>query len=250
MEKPCPAELYAKLHTGNPGDLAFYREQCRGTESLLELGCGYGRVLETLAGEDRRLVGLDMNPALLNLARNRLRPGDRVELVQGDMRRFAFRCKFDRILIPYSGLYCLLSEGEVRSCFQRIADHLEPGGRLIFDAYSADAFHRELTTNKGDASDDDEVANIIHDGVAYQVVEQADWSRDEQRLDVVYTYEPRQGGYSVAAPLTHRYLLSDQIAPLLDAAGLRLVSLAGNYDGSPLDDDSDLIVATAELASK
>ncbi len=248
MQKPYPAELYAKLHLGNPGDLDFYRGQCRGAGTILELGCGYGRVLESLAGEDRSLVGLDLNPGLLELAEKRLGTRPRVSLVRGDMRCFAFRRKFDRILIPYSGLYCLLSEDEVKSCFQRVADHLAPEGRLIFDTYSADAFHRDLPSAEGGESEIDAIANIVQDGTAYAVVEQADWSRDEQRLDVVYTYEPRQGGQSIAAPIAHRYLLSDQFAPLLEAAGLQLVTLCGSYDGAALNDDSDLIVATAKLS--
>ena len=248
MQKPYPAELYAKLHLGNPGDLDFYRGQCRGVGAILELGCGYGRVLETLVGEDRSLVGLDLNRGLLELAAKRLGTRRRVALVLGDMRCFAFRRKFDRILVPYSGLYCLLSGDEVTACFQCVADHLAPEGRLIFDAYSADAFHRELPSPEGADRDVDAIANIVQDGTAYQVVEQANWSRDEQRLDVVYTYEPRQGGHEIAAPIAHRYLLSDQIAPLLAAAGLELISLFGNYHGAPLTDDSDLIVATARLA--
>jgi SAM-dependent methyltransferase len=254
MENSTPAELYAKLHTGNPGDLDFYREQCLGAQSILELGCGYGRVIEALAEEGRQLVGLDLNRGLLALAARRLRPypSARVVLVQGDMRRFAFERKFDRILIPYSALYCLLSGDEVRACFRRVAEHLSPGGRLIFDAYSADVFHRELPSDgasaDGDEPESDEVTNIVHEGIAYQVVEQADWVRVLQRLDVVYAYEPRQGGHSIAAHIAHRYLLSDQVAPLLEAAGLQLETMAGDYAGSALDDDSDLMIVTALLA--
>jgi SAM-dependent methyltransferase len=250
MADSYPAELYAKLHTGNLGDLAFYRAQCSGAESILELGCGYGRVLESLARTDRRLLGLDKHRGLLALAKKRLRQTDsgRIDLVQGDMRRFAFRFKFDRILIPYSGLYCLLSADEVRTCFQQIAKHLQPTGRLVFDAYAADVFHHELLPAEGDGSEKDEIATIVHRGTVYQVVEQATWTREEQRLDVVYAHEPREGGTSIAAHLTHRYLLRGQIAPLLDAAGLRLVSLSGDYEGTGLDADSDLIVATAQLA--
>ncbi len=45
MHNPYPPALYAELHVGNPGDLAFYREHCVGASSILELGCGYGRVM-------------------------------------------------------------------------------------------------------------------------------------------------------------------------------------------------------------
>lgn len=258
MENSYPPELYAKLHLGNPGDLAFYREQCRGASTILELGCGYGRVLEALLGEDRRLVGLDLDRGLLELAQRRLRDLDlgRPELVQGDMRHFAFGSRFDRILIPYSALYCLLSIDDVLACLSQIAEHLAPDGRLVFDAYSVDVLHRESLEEhageeeeEGDPSEQaEEVASIVHEGIVYHVVEQSDWSRQEQRLHVAYVHEPRQGGPSIATHLEHRYLLSEQIAPLLDASGLRLVSLTGDYDGTPISDDTELIIATAQLA--
>ncbi len=251
METSYPPELYARLHTGNPGDLAFYREQCRRATTILELGCGYGRVLEALADEKRQLVGLDKSPGLLALARQRLRnkvPAQ-IELVLGDMRRFAFNMRFDRILIPYSGIYCLLSSGDVRACLQRVAEHLNPDGRLVFDAYAADSFHRNCEAEEDDATDEaQEIATIVNEGVTYHVVEQSEWARDDQRLDVVYTHEPRQGGYVIATRLEHRYLLSEQIEPLLAEAGLEPVSLAGDYDGGRLDEDSDLIVVTARLS--
>jgi tRNA G46 methylase TrmB len=43
------AELYRLTHRGNPGDVGFYRKLCSGVQSVLELGCGYGRLLAALA---------------------------------------------------------------------------------------------------------------------------------------------------------------------------------------------------------
>lgn len=256
MPNPYPPELYAKLHLGNPGDLEFYRDQCRDAESILELGCGYGRVLEALCDGDRRLVvGLDLDRGLLGLAQARLRTATAcpIELVRGDMRRFGFDRKFDRILIPYSAIYCLLSIVDLHACLSNISEHLNPDGLLVFDAYSADAFHRPAAKKReGDASDEtdeaDEVARIDHDGAIYHVIERTEWSPEEQRLDVVYLHEPRRGGTSIATRLEHRYLLSEQIAPLLESAGLRLLSLTGDYLGTQIRDDSEMLVATAQLA--
>ena len=51
------AELYELLHSGTPGDLAFYRKWCRGADNVLELGCGYGRVLCALSPRFRPASG-------------------------------------------------------------------------------------------------------------------------------------------------------------------------------------------------
>ena len=67
------AVFYALTHRGNRGDLAFYSSLCRGARSVLELGSGYGRVLESLASTRRRVVGLERDAALRALSRRNLR---------------------------------------------------------------------------------------------------------------------------------------------------------------------------------
>jgi len=88
------AELYALTHRGNPGDVAFYGEVCRGAKSVLELGSGSGRLLTALAGTKRRVVGLELAPELVALAKRNLRalPAAKrksVRVLKADMRDFA-----------------------------------------------------------------------------------------------------------------------------------------------------------------
>jgi len=248
MESHYPAALYAKLHLGNPGDLEFYRAQCSGARNILELGCGYGRVLEALCDEPRTLVGLDADRAQLALAEHLLEDKNRksLHLVQGDMQRFEFAQKFDRILLPYSGIYCLLEEPHVERCLLHVARHLTPDGQFIFDAYGADDFHRDPTDQNEERDEaPEDVATLVHDGITYEVSEQTRWWRDEQRMDVVYIHEPREGGHSIATPLKHRYLLTPQIEPLLNKAGLKLTSLKTHFlNTSP----TDHIIVSAQLA--
>lgn len=266
MAEPSPAELYEKLHVGNPGDLAFYREQCSGAASILELGCGYGRVLEAVSGADRQVVGLDLDPDLLNLARKRVAPlaSHNINLVLGDMRSFSLAAKFERILIPYSAIYCLLSNDDVVACLRCAAEHLAPGGRVVLDAYSADGFHRKGQDDEADDVDNDsgndesdryeeedgEVGTIVHETREYRVTERSIWSRHEQLLDVVYVHEPLSGGHSIATQIHHRYLLSEQFGPLLAKAGLQITAIAGDYRGTKPDDESELIVVTAIQAAR
>ena len=57
---------------GNPGDAQHYARLCRGAESVLELGSGYGRLLTALAAPGRELWGLELDPGLLRLSRRAL----------------------------------------------------------------------------------------------------------------------------------------------------------------------------------
>ena len=245
-----PAELYALLHRSNPGDLTFYRDQCRGAERILELGCGYGRVLSSLVRAGHRPIGIDIHPGLLGLAAHRLR-AQPARLIRGDMRSYRLAQTFDRILIPYSAIFCLLSREEVVRSLQNSAAHLARSGLLIFDAYSADGFHRDSATDLDRLEDSEafeEIVSIEFRGETWDVLERSSWERNDQRLSVDYLHEPRNGGEAIRTDLVHRYLLSHQIESILRDAGLRLESLCGDYDGSAVTDDSELLVVIASKA--
>jgi SAM-dependent methyltransferase len=254
---PYPAELYELVHRGTAGDVSFYRRVCEGASSVLELGCGYGRLLEPLS-ELADVTGLDCDPELLARAKARLarRTGAVVQLIQGDMTGFdpastcAPRGGFDRILIPHSGIYCLPDDDACVACFRCCASSLRPGGALVFDAYAADAFHRD--EDPDDHTDErlDPVVSVEFEGRQYDVFERSRWERPAQRLDVTYEYIPRGGGAVLQGRLMHRYLLRSQIEPLLANAGMRLESLHGDWHGHPTSSESDMWVATAVPAER
>ena len=91
------AQLYDLEHDAVTEDLVFYREQTRRSgPSVLDLGCGSGRLLRSFAaGKGRTIVGVDGSAALLRRAERRVaaepllsaaRAQERLHLVQGDVR--------------------------------------------------------------------------------------------------------------------------------------------------------------------
>lgn len=243
-----PPHLYSALHVGVEGDLDFYIRAASGRKRVLELGCGFGRVLEALAAPERELVGLDIDAGLLELARRRLAASTEpspITLTEGDMTTFSLEGTFDCILLPYSGIYCLLDEDAMLAMLRRVRAHLAPGGRFIFDAYEADEFHR----GGGDGAwgDDDwaELTLIETSEGVYSVYERSRWDRGNQRIDVDYRHIPVGGGATVDTSIPQRYLLYDQLEPLLARADLELELLEQAFDGSPRTEDSENWVAVA-----
>ena len=106
---------------------------------------------------------------------------------------------------------------------------------------------RDLSTLDWDHVDErlDPVVRVEFEGRSYDVFERSRWERSRQQLDVTYEYIPRGGGEVLQGRLLHRYLLRDQLAPLLEQAGLRLESLHGDWHGHPSSSESDMWVATA-----
>jgi trans-aconitate 2-methyltransferase len=114
------------------GSAVVERLELRGDETVLDAGCGSGRVTEQLAERlpHGRVVALDGSPAMVDEARRRLaRFGDRVDFLVADLGRgFA---------LPGGPVDAILSTATFHwvpdhdALFRNLAAVLRPGGRLV-----------------------------------------------------------------------------------------------------------------------
>jgi SAM-dependent methyltransferase len=98
--------------------------------TLLDLGCGTGGMTAWLAGA-YQVSGLDISPAMLAMAREKL-PGG-TPLYLADMTSFRLDASFDVIVCAYQGINHLLSLAAWESSFDRACEHLNRGGLFVFD---------------------------------------------------------------------------------------------------------------------
>ena len=98
-------------------------------ESVLELACGTGAVLQYLA-EDYEVAGLDLSPSMLRVARRRL---PRVKLHRGDMTEFELKRGFDAIICVFDSINHLLQFSKWQRVFTRCHSHLNNDGIFLFD---------------------------------------------------------------------------------------------------------------------
>jgi SAM-dependent methyltransferase len=107
----------------------------RKGDSVLELGCGYGRVLEPLVGRAGSVFGIDTSLSSLLLARETLRDASVLLLANMDAVRLGFHDNlFDVVVCVQNGISAfhvnqkiLVSEA-VRVCV--------PGGTVLFSTYA------------------------------------------------------------------------------------------------------------------
>jgi SAM-dependent methyltransferase len=103
-----------------------------GASSLLDVACGTGAHLAELR-RWYRCEGLDLDPRLLELARERLPP--EVELHEGDMRDFDLGRRFDAVTCMFSSIGYVHDREELGRAVAAMARHLEPGGVLVVEPW-------------------------------------------------------------------------------------------------------------------
>ncbi|NLM25222.1 MAG: class I SAM-dependent methyltransferase [Firmicutes bacterium] len=116
-------------------DLDFYLELASTIPGkILDIGCGTGRLLIPLLEQGREVVGLDYSADMLKIARDKCEAyGYSPALIQGDMREFSLNEQFNLIMIPYHSLIYMTTEQDRLAVFQRVYEHLQPGGIFAFD---------------------------------------------------------------------------------------------------------------------
>lgn len=249
------AELYALTHRGNPGDREFYAKACSNAHRILELGSGYGRLLPALlAGAtsrapQRELWGIEQDPHMLAAAKRAVHSlalgcQSRVHLRAGDMREFNCDVQFDRIILPYNGLNCLLNRRDTLRCLKCVKRHLAPGGEFIFDVWLADHFHKDAAS-RAYHDDAGPILTVTHRSQTWDVFETSRLRSRLQRLDVNYTYISREKATEITIPISQRYAPAAEHRALLEAAGLRIVATYGDFAQQRLGCNSPFLIVRA-----
>ena len=106
-------------------------------DAVLDVGCGTGAVLALLHEKypDRRYVGLDLTPEMIEVARTKVAPG--MEFVVGDAENLPFdEASFDAVLCSHS-FHHYPNPAAFLAGALRV---LRPGGRLILRDYTSSDF--------------------------------------------------------------------------------------------------------------
>lgn len=262
------AKWYNLLHTGFKTDVPYYVSAVAGADSVLELGCGSGRITLPIAKSGVSITGVDNSFSMLSFFEERMAKLEpehraRIETVLSDMRGVRLCLCFDKVIIPYNGLLCLLDDDAVIECFRTVAKHLAPRGELIFDIYDVpEDFEAADEYDEDDGSDRDsdggpafEFLTTIYDkDRAVQVFERSLPHPDSMRFDTEYRYRyvDDNGDSSILTQyaIKQRGLYKEDLPRLLAAADLEIVSITGDFLDVPLTDDTEQLVIRARAASK
>lgn len=120
---------------GYTADLATWIDLTEGSRSVLDLGCGIGRVARHLASRGRQVTGVELDLSLAGDL-NRLSEGERVSVVAGSVTDLPGldlgRATFETILAPQQLLHIVGGEVSRQLVLDGVRERLEPGGIAAF----------------------------------------------------------------------------------------------------------------------
>ncbi|MBN1658896.1 MAG: class I SAM-dependent methyltransferase [Anaerolineae bacterium] len=222
----------------------------RAGSPILELACGTGRVLLPLARAGFEIVGVDLSPAMLEIARRKVAHEglqERVTLVQQDMRVLALDRQFNMVLVAVNSFSHLLTLDDQLATLSRVREHLRPGGLLFLDLFNPDLarlveFEGQVALDKVKIMDDPDTGRRV---MRFRS-EQVDLAR--QVIDVTYVADEVDAQGNVKRtifPYSMRYLFRNELKLLLRHAGFHVEAIYGSYDLDEFDADSEKLLAVA-----
>jgi len=227
-------------------DVPFWRQLALNTKgSILELGCGTGRITLPLARAGARVVGIDRSEAMLARARRRVhraRLHDRIRLIRGDIRHLPFASRFGLVIAPYGILQSLLRDSDLKATLAAVHDVLDSGGtfgmELVADLPSWEEYQKRVSL-KG--------WRKARGGSHVTLVETV--RQDPRRRLTIFdqTFTERRGGQRRTRQfsLAFRTLTVPQMARRLEAAGFEVTALLGDYRGAAWDSRAEVWIVMA-----
>jgi SAM-dependent methyltransferase len=216
-----------------------------GEDGVLELACGTGRLLVPLARAGATLTGIDVSPAMLDVAREKVSRASQdghVTLVEADMRAYDLGRQFGLVMVGLNSLMHLETRQSQREAIETAARHVRVGGRFVIDVFNPD-------DGLPDSAQEGQVylhcLKVRTDQSQLLHFQSLSVDRGEQLVTVTNYYDDVDGDGLVRrhlAPFRLRYLAVGELELLVEQSGLRIEDLYGSYDLEPFRHGSPRII--------
>lgn len=221
----CTVGYLAERWTGR---LAALAEGCGvAGKRLLDVGCGTGKSFVPMLERGWEVVGCDLSPAMLEIAREKV--GEEVRLEIADVRELPVFGEFDLVWALNDTLNNLLSASELRAAVEGMGRNLAPDGAILFDLNTL-MLHRQIHEPRTEGHEVDGV-KMSWTGLATEEVKAG--STWESRFEI-------DGNPTAAHTHRQRHFSEAEVLAAIETAGLKPLGVWGDYEGAqdqPLDEE-------------
>lgn len=222
-------------------DLDFYMSIIPPDASVLEVGCGTGRVAIALAERGNLVTGVDLSLTMLDVFQRKLtkRPScaARISLYQMDMRNLDLGQSFDWIIFPFRVFQALTSDEDRMACLSSMCRHMTETSSAILTLFNPKKTILDSWGKKGilDFEEIDEVTGRLIRRYQDQMWHHA----DNQIIATRLRYEVYESGVLVEElhdDLELGYLYPEQCTSLFAQSHMIVADAFGYYDRRELSD--------------
>lgn len=205
-------------------------------KKILDLACGTGEITIELAQLGFSVSGVDLSDEMLLVAQEKAaNRGLTIPFFQQNMAELEGLGQFDCVTIFCDSLNYLQEESDVVQTFQRVYQHLNEGGLLLFDVHSIYKME-QVFANHTFAVNDDEVSyiwNCFSGKHPYSVEHDLSFFVLDNQVGLYDRFDEfhYQRTYSV-----------EQYTKWLKEIGFEVLEILADLEDAPLQDETERIV--------
>jgi len=201
-------------------------------KKILDLACGYGRHSNRLAQLGHQMVGVDLTPGFLKIAKAEARKKRlQVKYLHQDMRKIKFKAEFDRVFLLFTA-FGYFSDWENFQVLKKISRSLKPGGLFCMDSFNYRQFLKDfrplMVKEKGR---DLMIERNYFDPASSRIYNRRIVVRNGKRKD---------------KPFFIRIYQIPELKKLLARAGMRIMRIYGDWDDQKLSHHSRRMIIIAQ----
>lgn len=204
---------------------------------LLDSACGTGSFLSYFKQAGYDVIGVDISPDMLSVAREKINYDKDILLLCQDMKELDLYGTIDAAVCSLDSINHLLTKEDVLAAFQSISLFMRKNGVFVFDVNTVYKHRHVLSDNC-----------FIYENENVFLTWQNSLCDDENRIDIMLDifFEDEDGRYIRASEdFTERAYSVDDLCNLLDKADFDLISINGDMTELMPDSKEERIYFTA-----
>ena len=239
---------YDLMLNGIPYGMDYYCELARNARGpVLDMACGTGRILLPCLQAGIDIEGVDLfEPMLATLRAKGAALGLSPRVHQADMSDFRLLRRFALVMIPFNAFIHNMTQVAQIRCLELCREHLLPGGMLAFDTFFPALEY--VSTPIGTRVLEGELPHP-NTGLPMRMYDTRTIDRVAQTQHSLNELELLAADGSVAAvhrsQCTARFFYKHELELLLRVAGFARWEIYGDFDGRPLERETDAMIVSA-----
>ncbi len=234
-------------HTQRDGvDNEYFLNKIKKTKGrVLEAGVGTGRLFASALKSGADVYGLDISPNMIEVLKKKLDKDQQKRISLQNLIDFRYDFKFDLIIAPFRVIMHLADKNDQITAINNAYEHLNKGGRFIFDAFIPDLKQllnglNKVTDFEGEYAEGKKIWRVVSTvpDMMRQVIDvkfHLEWEEDNGI---------KQADWNTPLRFFFRY----ELEHLVERSRFESYSIAGDYNGNELNNASKDFIVTCTKA--
>jgi len=236
-------ELYDAIHKTYRWDkqlITSAAEQVGGP--VLELAAGTGRLTHIILDLGLDYTGIDLSDEFIRTAQEKY--GDAATFHVGDMQQFKLGSLYKFIFIGFNSFLHNLTDEAALKCLSCVRNHLDDSGQFLVSIFIPDPSFLYRDKNQLYPA----TSYFDFEGDACRIMETNTFNEESQVNHLKWQLERDGDLEKEIYEYKMRMFYPHMMDLLLNDAGLNIINKMGDYDGSPMDEESGMQIYVCEKA--